>query len=221
MIEKLINFKNNESQIEILKRPSPSQSNLFFKEFSKSIFSISGFVSKNEPKKDINKLLKNTLPPSIQSKSFYNIWLEDMSNICKLFCTFLNTNKLSFWLGSARGCKRYHVDMVPFRLLVTYEGQGTEILPNYAANRDAFVEGKPNNKIIKDKSARKFINKWDIAIFRGGKNGILHRTPDSALKCYSSILMRLDDPSFLDEIKKVNKVAEPIYLQPLLETQIK
>ena len=44
--------------------------------------------------------------------------------------------------------------------------------------------------------------------------------PDSALKCYSSILMRLDDPSFLDEIKKVNKVTESIYLQPL-EAQIK
>ena len=141
-----------------LQRPCPPLTNLFFKEFSKSIFSITGFVSKNQPKKDINKLLKNTLPSSIQSKSFYNIWLEDMSNICKLFCTFLNANKLSFWLGNIRGCKRYHVDMVPFRLLVTYEGQGTEILPNYAANRDAFVEGKPNNKIIKDKSARKFIN---------------------------------------------------------------
>ena len=123
-----------------------------------------------------------------------------MSNVCKLFCTFLNTNKLSFWLGN-RGCKRYHVDMVPFRLLVTYKGQGTELLPNYAADRDAFIEGKPNNKIIKNKSARKFINKWDIAIFRGGKNGILHRN-DSALKCYSSILMRLDDSSFLEEIKK-------------------
>jgi hypothetical protein len=220
MIEKLINFKNNESQIEILKRPSPPLTNLFFKEFSKSIFSITGFVSKNQPKKDINKLLKNTLPSSIQSKSFYNIWLEDMSNICKLFCTFLNTNKLSFWLGSARGCKRYHTDMVPFRLLVTYEGQGTELLPNYAANRDAFFKGEPNNKIIKDKLAIKFINKWDIAIFKGGKNGILHRTPDSALKCYSSILMRLDDPSFLDEVKKVNKVAERIYLRPL-EKQIK
>ena len=67
------------------------------------------------------------------------------------------------------------------------------------------------NKIIKDESARKFINKWDIAIFRGGKNGILHRTPDSALKYYSSILMRLDDPSFLDEIKKVNRSDEQIY----------
>ena len=41
------------------------------------------------------------------------------------------------------------------------------------ANRNAFYLGKPNDKIIKDKSARKFINKWDIAVFRGGKNGIL------------------------------------------------
>ena len=178
--------------------------------FSKSIFSITGLISKNQPKKDIKKLLKKTLPLSIQDNSFYDIWLEDMSNVCKLFCTFLNTNKLSFWLGNSRGCKRYHLDMVPFRLLVTYKGQGTELLPNYAADRDAFIEGKPNNKIIKDKSARKFINKWDIAIFRGGKNGILHRTPDSALKCYSSILMRLDDSSFLEEIKKVNGVAEGI-----------
>ena len=32
--------------------------------------------------------------------------------------------------------------MVPFRLLVTYEGQGTELLPNYAADREAFIEGK-------------------------------------------------------------------------------
>ena len=210
MIEKFIDFKKNESQLEILRRPSPAKSVLFFKEFSKSIFSITGFISKNQSKKDIERLLKNTLPTSIQNHSFYNFWLEDMSDICKLFCTFLNANKLSFWLGNARGCKRYHVDMVPFRLLVTYEGQGTELLPNYAADREAFIKGKPNNEIIKDKSARKFINKWDVAIFRGGRNGILHRTPDSALDCNSSILMRLDDSSFLEEIKKINGVAEGI-----------
>ena len=204
MIEKLINFKNNENQIEILKRPSPSQSNLFFKEFSKSIFSITGFVSKNQPKKDINKLLKNTLPPSIQSKSFYNIWLEDMSNICMIFSSFLREDRISFWIGTQRGCKRYHVDMVPFRLLITYSGKGTEILPNYAANREAFHDGKSNQEIIKDKSALKYLNKWDIAIFRGGKKGILHRTPDSALKNNSSLLMRLDQPKFLEEIRKIN-----------------
>ena len=210
MIEKLIDFKKNKSQLEILKRPFPYKSGLFFKELSKSISSITGFVSKKQSEKDIHKLLKSSLPESIIRHPFFGIWLKDMSDICKLFCTFLNENKLSFWLGSARGCKRYHIDMVPFRILVTYEGEGTELLPDYAADRDAFIEGKPNNAIIKEKSAINFINKWDIAIFRGGENGILHRTPDSALNPYSSILMRLDDSSFLEEIKKINGVAEGI-----------
>ena len=96
--------------------------------------------------------------------------------------------------------------MVPFRLLVTYAGKGTEILPNNAADRNAFIEGKPNDEIVKDKSALQFLNTWDISIFRGGQKSILHRTPDSALNKKSSILMRLDDSSFLDNIIKFNNV---------------
>ena len=71
-----------------------------------------------------------------------------MSNICKLFCNFKDEKSISFWLGTQQGCTRYHVDMVPFRLLVTYAGQGTELLPNHAANRKAFLEGKPNEEIV-------------------------------------------------------------------------
>ena len=112
----------------------------------------------------------------------------------------------SFWIGSERGCKRYHVDMVPFRLLVTYAGQGTEILPNEAADRNAFHNGKSNNEIIKDSTALRYLKKWDINIFRGGIDGILHRTPDSAIDGSSSILMRLDHSSFLREIQQINNL---------------
>ena len=48
--------------------------------------------------------------------------------------------------------------MVPFRLLVTYAGQGTEVLPDCAVNRNAFQKEKPM-KNFKDKSALKFIKK--------------------------------------------------------------
>ena len=204
ILNKLTNFKNKNNQLEILKRPSPFKSNFFFKKICKYIPSVSGFVHKGRAKTDIKKLLGKFLPSQTQCDINYNIWLNDMSNLCEIFCRFLNANKLSFWVGNSRGCQRYHVDMVPFRLLLTYAGQGTELLPNYAANRHAFYRGKPNSKIIKDKSARKFINKWDIAVFRGGKNGILHRTPDSALQNQSSILMRLDNSSFLEEINRIN-----------------
>ena len=80
------------------------------------------------------------------------------------------------------------------------------ITPDNAADRNAFISGKPNENIIKDRSAIRYLNKWDIAIFRGGKHGILHRTPESALNDKSSILMRLDDSSFLEQIEKINTV---------------
>ena len=201
----LTNFKKKNDQLKILQRTSPVNSDFFFKGLYKNFFSVTGFVKEDNPKKDIQNLFKDIFSLKIQRDPFYDYWLDDMAQICKIFCSFLNHDKLSFWLGSSRGCKRFHVDMVPFRLLVTYSGQGTELLPNYAADRDAFNKGKSNNLIVKDKSACTFIDKWDIAIFRGGNNGILHRTPDSALSSNSSILMRLDNASFLEDIEKINK----------------
>lgn len=127
-----------------------------------------------------------------------------MINVSEMFCNFLKKDKISFWLGSERGCRRFHVDNVPFRLLVTYSGKGTEILPDKAADRNAFVNGKTNKEIVKDKSLIKYQNQWNISIFRGGKDGLLHRTPDSALNECSSVMMKLDDSSFLEKIYNIN-----------------
>ena len=54
---------------------------------------------------------------------------------------------------------------------------------------------------IKDISAKQFIGEWDIAVFKGGPEGLLHRTPDLALS-NNSILMRLDYPEFWKDIQK-------------------
>ena len=206
-IDSLKDFKKRKDLIGILEREVPPEAPFFFQKLNQLHFSISGNIRKNHAKEDIHKLLKYEIPKNIQYNPFYENWLVDMCNICKIFCDMQSEKSISYWLGSKRGCKRYHVDMVPFRLLVTYVGQGTELLPNAGADRNAFVKGKPNEQIVKDKTAIRYINKWDIAVFRGGNNGILHRTPDSALEDGSSILMRLDDISFLDEIKKINGSA--------------
>ena len=52
-----------------------------------------------------------------------------------------------------------------------------------------------NEFILKDPSARQFAGLWDVAVFRGGPAGVLHRTPDAALDG-PSILMRLDREDF-------------------------
>ena len=62
------------------------------------------------------------------------------------------TDTLCFWLGTKRECRRYHVDNVPRRLLVTYAGQGTEWIQNQDADRLAYEAGEPNEKIVRDKS---------------------------------------------------------------------
>lgn len=206
-IESLKNFKNASQQVGIHERKTPVMANYFFKKIKKYPLSISGVVSKNTSKRDIYKLLNNEISDEIKSEPFYVNWLDDMSKISQVFCNILGEKSISFWLGSQRGCKRYHVDMVPYRLLVTYTGQGTELLPNKAANRKAFICGKPNKDIIKDKSALSYVNEWDIAIFRGGNRGILHRTPDSALNDDSSLLMRLDTFAFLEEVKRINNTT--------------
>ncbi len=56
-----------------------------------------------------------------------------------------------------------------------------------------------NEFILKDPSARQFVGLWDIAVFRGGPKGVLHRTPDSALNG-PSILMRLDREDFWNNV---------------------
>jgi len=205
-MKSLMDFKHNNHQLAILNRQAPEDSNVFFSELNITPFSTSGYVSSENSLKDISKLTEEKIPSKIRKNLFFEKWLNDMSEICKMFCLFQEKDKISFWLGSERGCKRFHVDMVPYRCLITYSGQGTELLPDNAADRNAFISGKPNENIIKDRSAIRYLNKWDVAIFRGGKHGILHRTPESALNDRSSILMRLDDSTFLEQIEKINIV---------------
>ena len=198
-IEKISEFSKQEYQLIELERKNMSNSDSFFREIMHEPFRVIGKISKKNSSEDIKRILRDIIPLSSQTNFFYKTWVSDMSEICQIFCDTLNSKSVSFCLGTERGCSRYHIDNVPMRLLVTYMGQGTEWLPNEIANRIAFEEGLPNEKIVRDCSKIQHINTWNIAIFRGGSSGLLHRTPDSALK-NPSILMRLDHETFWDNI---------------------
>ena len=204
---RLLNFKTIKESLTIIQRKKPLEAEKFFQKVIKTLTHVNNFVTLNNAKKDIKKILNKHLTDEIKNDSFYQIWINDMGSVCQAFCEFLKEDTISFWLGTKRGCKQFHVDMVPFRLLVTYAGQGTQVLPNFAADREAFFARKSYDEIIKDKKSLKCIKKWDIAIFRGGRNGVIHRTPESALLSKTSLLMRLDTSSFLKDIKRINNVA--------------
>ena len=195
-LQSLIKFRDSTLQLGIFERRQPEGGASFFKNLMKQDFEIKGTINLMSVRNDLRKLLLKIIDPSLRVNDFYNYWLSDMEEVCKTFCYMENTNSLSFWLGTRRGCRRYHVDNVSKRLLVTYAGQGTEWIPNNSADRRAYEAGEPNKNIIRNKNDINFIDEWSIAIFKGGSDGILHRTPDTALNG-PSILMRLDHPDFL------------------------
>ena len=152
---------------------------------------------------DIKDILEEKISVSAKNSIHYNYWINDMAKMSSIFCDIMGSIDISFSLGTSRGCSRYHIDNVPMRLLVTYYGQGTEWLPIDNADYGAYSKGKDNENILKDPKKRMYLKPWHISIFKGGSDGILHRTPDSALKS-PSLLMRLDHSTFLNDIEKYN-----------------
>ena len=190
-ISEFKNFSNIDSKLMIYERNAPQGSVSFFKNLIKIDFSVHAEISKFDTKNNIKSALSDVFSFEIKSSIFYETWINDITHLCKIFSDIQNTNSISMWLGSKRGCKRYHIDNVPQRLLVTYYGEGTEWLPDDAGDKIAYLNGEPNEKILKNSKRKQIVNEWDIAIFKGGSEGLLHRTPDSALN-KNSILLRLD-----------------------------
>ena len=194
-------FPNKSDQLAIMNRSMPENASLLFTQLLKISFNITGEIYKETATINIKDLLSDKLPKKIKNNVFYQPWIEDMANLCEMFCITEKSSYISFSISSHRGCRRYHIDNVPLRLLVTYAGQGTEWLPDEFANKRAYANGEPNEKIIKDISKKQFVGEWDIALFKGGPEGLLHRTPDSALN-NNSILMRLDHARFWKDIQR-------------------
>ena len=194
------NFYKENLYLNILDRKKPHKSNEFFKNLIAEPFEFNIKITKANAFEDIKHHLNKELLKRVQDQIFYYKWIKDMSEICILYSDIINKNSLNFSLKTSRGCKRYHIDNVPVRLLVTYYGKGTEWLPRDTCNYSAYYNGESNEKIIKIKNRSKFIKPWSIAIFKGQKfkgstEAILHRTPNEALN-KKSLLMCLDSEAF-------------------------
>ena len=202
-IQELARFPTDSAQLAVVSRKKPKGADIFFQKLMKNTLRIIGQVSKKSSREDIKYLLEEDIPDELKADPFCSLWISDMAQVSELCCVTMGSESVDFCLSTGRGCRRYHIDHVPMRLLVTYAGKGTEWIPDEAADRNAFANGAPNEDIIKDPSKLQFMDNWDISIFRGGQKGLLHRTPDAALN-EPSILMRLDHESYWEKILKQN-----------------
>ena len=165
-LENLPKFNFVNSQLALVERDALSGSSAFFSKLTQTKFHVLGQIFKASSVADIRFLLEEDIPPKLQSDPFFELWVADMANVCNVFCDMVGEDAIGFCLGTERGCRRYHIDNVPMRLLVTYAGEGTEWLPESASDREAFEGGMANEFILKDPSARQFVGLWDIAVFR-------------------------------------------------------
>ena len=194
------NFYKDDLYLNILDREKPYKSNEFFKTLVSEPFELNISIKKENTFEDIKYHLGKQLLERVKDHVFYYKWIKDMSEICILYFNIIKKNRLHFSLKTSRGCKRYHIDNVSMRLLVTHYGKGTEWLPRDACSYSAYYNGESNEKIIKIKNESNFIKPWSIAVFKGqkfkgGTKAILHRTPEEALN-KKSLLMCLDSESF-------------------------
>lgn len=201
-LEALKAFASKRETLGVVERTPPQEANGFFDLLMKEPpFYIIGIVSKEHATANIRQVLDGNFSKKVTGHDFYGEWIAEMAQTAQVFCDIQKTESIGYWVGSQRGCARYHIDNVPLRMLVTYAGMGTEWVPDEAVDKAAYHAGASNEKIVKDPSAIRFMNAWDVAVFRGGPSGLLHRTPDAALNG-PSVLMRLDHPSFWDNILK-------------------
>lgn len=184
-------FVSSPHHLGVVQRPKPHpSSDDFFAKLKQapSFHEMRGMVRKRSATEDIIKIVGDLVPEELLTHSFFQPWLADMATVTSFFCDVLGTEAVTFWVGSIRRCKKFHFDAIPFRALVTCSGVGTEWVPNFALHREAFVTKAPSDVFITGKSAIQFLNQWDVALFRGGPNGVVHRTLATALGS-SSVFM--------------------------------
>ena len=143
---------------------------------------------------DLKKILEDKL--DLHNNSSLNLWLQHMNMAVDMFASIEKLSSVAIRLSTQRVCQKFHVDKVNYRMLVTYFGKGTEWAPITLS--DHLLKSNSNFEDLGCKT--NFIKPWDIALFKGGSEGFLHRTPVLALQS-NSILFKLDNPNFLRRLK--------------------
>ena len=96
--QNLLDFKNDYKQLKIINRKIPRNSDFFLIKCLNALILfpvLLNIIVQNRS----GELLNRIITKDIKCDPFYRLWLDDMSNLCKLFCKFIGDNKISFWLA--------------------------------------------------------------------------------------------------------------------------
>jgi len=116
----------------------------------------------------------------------YGAWREDVLRVIAIARALSRGPCLRIRLESvaSNGCRLFHSDLVPLRLITTYRGPGTEWLPDWAV--DPRATSRQDNQHVLDMTRMSRLGAGDIALMKGDRYpgeqraGLMHRSPPSA-----------------------------------------
>jgi hypothetical protein len=124
----------------------------------------------------------SALLEALRQKTDEAALIDDIASLATEFSHRTGASRLAVRLEriTGPGCKYFHVDYVPLRLIVTYQGPGTEYVLDCDADRAALGSGN-NRRIVPDPSRVRQVPQFAAAYFegegRGRGRGVVHRSP--------------------------------------------
>jgi len=125
---------------------------------------------------------------------------HDIAMLVKQFSAISGSETVRLTLTTVNTdmCRRFHTDLNELRLLCTYTGPGTLILPEDAADRKALQFSGDNDRIVRDPDAIVRAGETDVVILKGAlypKDGVqaaIHCSPTIEETGKQRLLLRID-----------------------------
>ena len=144
---------------------------------------VSRVVTPQNAYSAINEALGNTTTTPALAK--------DVTQLVDMFCCLFGIREagLRFTVLNRAMCPRFHVDVVPCRLVTTYQGEGTQWLPHHLVDRSKLGmgnNGRPDEQsgLFAAQNDIQTLTSGDVALLKGERwlenegGGLVHRSPN-------------------------------------------
>ena len=138
-------------------------------------------VSPDSARRQIDAALGSICAPELGS---------DIAELVEMFCCLFDLKRtgLRLTILDRSMCPKFHVDRVPCRLVLTYQGAATEWLPHHSVDRSRLGRGSAGRSdrdsgLFKSERDIEQLCCGDVALFKGelwegNENaGLVHRSP--------------------------------------------
>ncbi|MGD1892519.1 MAG: DUF1826 domain-containing protein [Cyclobacteriaceae bacterium] len=155
---------------------------------------VSLATNKGLVREQLSEAFSDYIP--LYSEGAYRL-IEDMVMLTDLFLKLTQRTQVQLLLQTVSNdaCRKFHVDLYQIRLICTYDGPGTQWLPNDQVKREAL--GTTNEQITKDLSKIQQMGHFHVGIMKGGQvhptsQGVVHRSPPIMEQGLKRFVFRLD-----------------------------